>query len=154
MVTNPFLDKARKFEEAAFDIANKYKIGLKTKEDVMKAYLNAADQYLKINYLDRARSNYNDALKNASTKEEKQKIEEKIEELIANVGKIGNLEKKFNFVILPLSFLIIALCFSVFSLTGYTIGNSTYDSSRAWGVLFFILGLIFSFVYFKFKKYK
>ncbi len=66
--------------------------------------------------------------------------------------KKRSLEKRFVFAILSMVFLLSALFFSAFSLTGYSVSWLTNESFRFGGVILFALGLVFAFFYFKGKK--
>jgi hypothetical protein len=46
-------------------------------------------------------------------------------------------------------FFILSIVFSVFSLTGYSIADESTSSFFSWSVVFFILGIVFAFFFFK-----
>lgn len=67
-------------------------------------------------------------------------------------GKEGWLERHLRFAILSIVTLAIALFFTSFSFTGYAVGGLTSGNFRWMGVILFVLGLVFAFSYFKYKK--
>ena len=78
----------------------------------------------------------------------KRKVSSKLEE-ISNTGT-----KEYVFPILSITFLLSALIFTSFSLTGYSIGGLVENNFRFIGTGLFILGLIFAFLHFKMKGKK
>ena len=102
---------------------------------------------------------------------EKQKeIEGEIKKILSTKEKLGikeeypikvkdsfsNLEKKVGngteFSFLAIGSFILALLFSVSSLTGYSIANVTTENFRIGGAIFFLIGMVFTFIYLKGKK--
>jgi len=93
----------------------------------------------------KAWQNYSQSLKFASDKQ-KSRIKKELKEVE------GGLEKGLVFAFLSMAFLLSALFFSIFSLTGYSIRGLAEESFRLGGVALFVLGLVFAFFYFKNKK--
>ncbi len=98
-------------------------------------------------FRDKAISNYRDARKFATSSEDVDEIEKKLNPLEAR-----SLEKIFVLPTLAIGSFVIALFFTSFSLTGYAVGGLTQESSRWFGLCLFACGLIFTFFYFKNKK--
>ena len=158
---NPFLGKARAYEVKAYkeEVAAK-RGGRRVSEKVSLGYKKAGEAYEEANAFDRAELNYRDAHKWAPEKDKDElrskllNVKEKKKETsnLFRRMKIRGLEKQFVFAILAIGSFAIALFFVSFSLTGYAIGGLTQENSRWISTSLFILGLVFSFFYFKNKK--
>jgi len=104
----------------------------------------------------------NYAKKRTPIKDEKEdisKLRKKVGDTIADIsGKIPkkkSIERRaIEYAVLSISSLVFALIFASFSLTGYSVLELTQNNSRFIGTIFFILGLVFAFVYFKRRKGK
>ncbi|GAI85504.1 unnamed protein product [marine sediment metagenome] len=84
----------------------------------------------------------------------KRRIEEKIRKLPSKRGKIkpSRLERRLGFAIAAMISLVGALFFSVFSLTGSVIQGLNESNSRWIGIILFVVGLVFTFLYNRTKK--
>ncbi len=159
MVKNPFLKKARKYEEDAFRMEQLEYKGVSKSKRLSDAYKKAAEEYEGKGFLERAFSNYKDAFKFAP-KQDEDEIGKKLNELERRKKETvkfpkrtsGGLETYFSFAILAVGSFVIALFFVSFSLTGYAVGGLTQENSRWISTSLFILGLVFAFFYFKNKK--
>jgi len=82
------------------------------------------------------------------------KISSRLEQIKAKlpIKKRGKLERNLGFASLSIISFTIALFFISSSLTGYAVGELTQENSRLIGTSLFILGLVFTFFYFKNKK--
>jgi hypothetical protein len=90
------------------------------------------------------------------------KVKTKIKSLEKKLNEFKKSEKRDNYLkglkkysvfpFLSIGSLLGALIFSSFSLTGYVVGQLTYDNSRWVGVVLFMMGLVFAFCHFKSKK--
>ncbi len=82
------------------------------------------------------------------------KINDKLDEINKRLPlkRRGKLERRLGFASLSIISFAIALFFISFSLTGYAVGELTQENSRLIGTSLFILGLVFTFFYFKNKK--
>jgi len=151
MVGNPFLKKARKYEEEAFRMEQlEYKSKSKSKR-LSDAYLKAGEEYEKNGFFERAFSNYKDALKFAS-KQDEYEIKRRINNLEGRPLKKGELERQLGLAIPAIISFLVALCFISFNLTGNTIGEISQNNSNLISVVLFVTGMIFSFFYFKNQK--
>ena len=104
---------------------------------------------------------YNSAYKNLKKASQiaydntvKRRIEEKIKELPSKRRKIkpSRLEKRLGFAAAAMVSLVGALFFSVFSLTGSVIQGLNENNSRWIGIILFVVGLVFTFLYNRTKK--
>ena len=84
----------------------------------------------------------------------KRRIEEKIRKLPSKGRKIkpGRLERRLGLAIAAMISLVGALFFSVFSLTGSVIQGLNENNSRWIGIILFVVGLVFTFLYNRTKK--
>jgi hypothetical protein len=146
---------------------------LYNKNDVFNAYLNSAKNWLsylkksplskinKLNKLKEVSGLLNYAVKiapNLCIKEEtlskKKSVDSTITTLSEKIPKNKlHIERRvLGYAILSITSLVFALIFTSFSLTGYSVMELTQNNFRFFGTIFFILGLVFAFVYFKKKK--
>ncbi len=170
MAENPFLRKPRRYEEDAFRMEQlEYKKGSKSRwrksGRLSDAYKKAAEEYEEKGFLERAFSNYKDARKFApeQTKDEidnRNKIENKLVELGEKIKgtlkfpkkKSRGLERHLGFAVIAMVSLVSALFFSVFSLTGSVVQGLNKNNSLWIGIILFVVGLVFTFLYNKTKK--
>lgn len=148
-----FLSKAQDLEKKAFNLESSISRWSKDKK-VSDAFLSAAREYINITgYLDKAISNYKDAVRHAE-KEERNEIEKELENAESSKKRMLFKYSKAYFLFASLSIisLLSALFFVSFSLTGNVIGELTQENSRLIGVILFFLGLSFVFCYIKCKK--
>jgi len=133
---------ARKHNEEFRDTSKRTKHYI----EIGDLYLNAAERNLKLRGYEKALQYYKKA-KEISPESLKNEISEKIKEL-------DDLRPKqiFSFAILSIASLVFAFVFTSVSLTGYSVFELTQNNSRFVGTIFFILGLVFAFVYFKKRR--
>lgn len=163
MVKNPNKDEgkenliilAKNLEEKAFSNAKKSNITNAVKE-IGEIFEKAGDLRRDAGDIPGAEIDYIHAIRKgyqykANKREE---VEEKIESMKYDRFKAS---KKYGvgknyLAFLSITFLVVALFSSVYSLTGYSISGLTEENFRFVGTGFFLLGLFFAFLYFKLKK--
>lgn len=147
---------AKGLEEKAFANAKKSNIKDPIK-DIGKLYEKAGDLRKKAGDIAGAEIAYTNAIRKGYvySVDDKERTEEKIEGLKYNrfrASKKFGLEKKTFLAFLSISFLVVALLSSVYSITGYSIAGLGEENFRFVGTGFFLLGLFFAFFYFRCKK--
>ncbi len=163
-----FSEIAKKKQSKAFDIEANYKKGLVDVDKVIEAYQVAGEAFENALDVNTALRSYEMA-RNLALKEGYTQKDELIVELDKTMKSLRgtssvmsyevkygrkNLEGKFVFPILSIVFLLSALIFTSFSLTGYSIVGLTQNNFRFIGTGLFIFGLVFAFLYFKKKEKK
>jgi len=112
-----------------------------------KGFQKAGDIWAELGRFNRAKKNYQSAIEYATVREE-EKIKSKLRKLPTGRG----IEKYFTLASLAIGSFTMALFFISLNLTGYAIGVLSQENSRFVGTSLFILGLVFTFFYFKNKK--
>lgn len=111
-------------------------------EKAARYYEKAGDILTQLNMLRMAQTDYQEALRNAWTKESKSRIKGKIESLSHNGKRLEKLLAIFS-----IGCLGIASVFVSFNLTGAAVG--TRDSHALISTILFIFGVALAFFYFK-----
>jgi hypothetical protein len=126
--------------------------------DFALSMLKGQNNYLgQIRLLSEAKNAYNYAKSLRGIPDaKKDSLDKKILLLESKIKKLRqkNFSMDFLFAILSIVFLVSALVFTSFSLTGYSIFGAIENNFRFIGTGFFLLGLVFAFVYFKTKNKK
>ena len=115
----------------------------------------------KIEYwTDKVIANYGEAIKIYRSLRDTKKINEIKEDILRlrkpspsqKPRKPSRLERHLGFAIVAMISLVGALFFSVFSLTGSVVQGLNEDNSLWIGIVFFVVGLVFTFLYNRIKK--
>jgi len=152
---NPKVLLAQKYEEKAGmeDKRSKNPYGSDYKKlthgQISKLYEKAGDLRAEVGDIQNAKLNYNLSIENVYNKKEESRLKNKIVKLSFKKKRTG-LENYLS--ILAIGSFIGALFFISFNLTGSIIVESTQNNFTFGGISLFILGLVFTFIYFKNKK--
>jgi len=162
-------EKAKKYESAAkywvervhkSDFAGYVKRGYveEREEKASKNYVTAGDTFVRLEDFNKAIQNYKKAIEYAASGG-RRKIQEKITQLESlsktkkgRPLKRGKLERSFGFAIVAMASFLGALFLISFNLTGNVIGGVSQNNSNWISVVLFVLGMVFSFLYFKNKN--
>ncbi len=154
-------DRADDKKKLAHMIEGDYKMGNRDLSEVISAYEKAGKAYEKALKIPDAVNCYKEASRYSTGTEKERlnaKIKDTLEENTENILRLKkwsrDITKKYGLSFLSITFLLSALIFTSFSLTGYSIGGLVENNFRFIGTGLFILGLIFAFLHFKMKGKK
>lgn len=125
---------------------------IKSEYSKMLSEINAGE-YIPEKYISKEKENLQKKISSISKTLEENQLEEK--NLIHQEQSFRNpfgLEYKLASAVISVSVLVASIFFLSMSLTGNVVGEISIDSSRIIGVILFICGLVFSFVYLKGRK--